>query len=498
MSDPSGVPIVVEKPLWRRSLYWRVALGLFAFLALMVTAQSVLFIWIADRIAGSMPAGSPRRLAALVAADMSSELAASPDLDVSRYISDQFGGVIQPFVVVMRDGRVASNQTPIPEGLEAAVTFERARLAQVNDRPPQGDGRRGGRGGPIDRTWEGAPIIVDGRLVGAVAVLDGPPSLGGIARALGPGLAAIAATVLALGMTLVSSFVFGPARRRLLQLQHATYRLGAGDLTARAPVAGGDEVSAVAASFNRMADELAARAAALDASDRARRQLLADVSHELLTPLTAMRGYVETLSMRELALDQATADRYLQIIDTESQRLERIVGDLLDLARLEGSGQAFARAPVPLADLFARVRERHERESQARGIQIVSAIAPDAAVVMGDGSRLEQALQNLAANALRHTPDGGQVAMNATAAGDTIRITVRDTGTGIPDEHLPLIFDRFYKADASRRAAGGSGLGLSIVRAIVERHNGTVTARNDGGAVFEVVLPGYKASSAEG
>ena len=116
----------------------------------------------------------------------------------------------------------------------------------------------------------------------------------------------------------------------------------------------------------------------------------------------------------------------------------------------------------------------------------------------GDPDRLEQALQNLAANALRHTPDGGTLGLSAerTEAGITHR--VRDTGPGIAAEHLPLIFDRFYKADAARKAAGGSGLGLSIVKAIVERHGGTIAARNDDGAVFEIVLPEAGAEEAEG
>jgi two-component system sensor histidine kinase BaeS len=109
--------------------------------------------------------------------------------------------------------------------------------------------------------------------------------------------------------------------------------------------------------------------------------------------------------------------------------------------------------------------------------------------IVGDADRLEQALQNLAANALRHTPDSGQIRLTAERAGHEVVLTVRDNGTGIPTEHLPHIFDRFYKADASRKAAGGSGLGLSIVKAIIERHGGTVGARNDHGGVFEIRLP---------
>ena len=148
------------------------------------------------------------------------------------------------------------------------------------------------------------------------------------------------------------------------RMQTATERLGAGDFRHVHRIAGGDEVSAVARSFNRMADELRPRALALEAADRMRRQLLADVSHELMTPLTAMRGYLETLSMPEVPIDAATRERYLGIINDETHRLERIVGDLLDLARLEGGGATLRRERVSSRALFDRVRARHEKASR--------------------------------------------------------------------------------------------------------------------------------------
>jgi signal transduction histidine kinase len=480
---------------WYRSLYWRVAIGLFAFLALMLAAEVGLLLWTSDRIAGSMPARSPRRLAAIVASDVGEALAATPPPDLSRYVSDQYGHIIQSFVVIMRDGRVASNHADVPERLQDAIVIERERLLEF-ERGPQGgpgDSRRT-RGLPPERPWELAIIRADGRVSGVVAVMSGPPPFSRVVRAMGPTMAVVAASVLGLGSMLIAFFVFGPARRRLREMQNATERLGAGDLTTRVPERGGDEVAAVARSFNRMADELANRVQALDASDRARRQLLADVSHELLTPLTTMRGYLETLSMPNVPLDAATRERYLSIVNDETHRLEHIVGDLLDLARLEGGGGTLKRERVPVAALFERVVERHEHASKRRGIRFVSHIDPAADVVEGDPDRLEQALQNLAANALRHTPDGGEITLSASVADDSIHLRVRDTGPGIPQEHLPLIFDRFYKADTARRAAGGSGLGLSIVKAIVERHGGSIAARNEHGAVFDISLPRAQAA----
>jgi signal transduction histidine kinase len=477
----------MSEPRWYQSLYWRIALGLFAFLALMLAAQGALFLWMTDRIAGSMPARDPRRLAVLVASDVGAALSADPALDLQQYVRDQYGHVFQTFVVIMQDGRVASNASDPPEEFVRAMIAETGR----RDFPPrgrrfEGAGPDGFPGRPPRRGGEVAPIIAGGIPVGRVAVLPGGPPFSRIVRELGPTMGLLGGMVLGVGTALIAFVIFGPARKRLRQVQDAAERLGGGDLTVRAPAEGGDEVAAVARAFNRMAGELAA-------SDQVRRQLLADVSHELMTPLTAMRGYVETLSMPEVQLDDETGRRYLAIVADETHRLERIIGDLLDLARLEGGGGALKRESVDVRWLFDRVAARHEREMRERGVTLIQHVAESANSVVGDADRLEQALQNLAANALRHTEDGGQIALEA--AGDSVdgvQLRVRDTGPGIAPEHLPHIFDRFYKVDAARKASGGSGLGLSIVRAIVQRHGGTITAYNNrdrSGAVFEIVLP---------
>jgi two-component system sensor histidine kinase BaeS len=496
----------MSEPRWYHSLYWRIALGLFAFLALMLAAQGALFLWITDRIAGSMPARDPRRLAVLVASDVGAALSADPALDLKAYVRDQYGNVFQTFVVVMQDGRVASNDDDVPEQFVQAVIAESRRRAF----PPRGRRFEGGAAGPPDqpasgsppgqfpgprlarRPGEFAPVIVNGVPAGRVAVVPGGPPFSRIVRELGPTMGIVGGGVLGIGMALIAFVIFGPARKRLKHVQDAAERVGGGDLTVRVPAAGGDEVAAVARSFNRMADELAARAEALAASDKARRQLLADVSHELMTPLTAMRGYVETLSMPELQIEQSTAQRYLAIVTEETHRLERIIGDLLDLARLEGGGGALRHEPVDVDWLFERVAARHERELRERRVTLTQNVGSGAAQVIGDPDRLEQALQNLAANALRHVDDGGQIGLEADLIEGSVRLRVHDSGPGIAPEHLPLIFDRFYKVDAARKASGGSGLGLSIVKAIVERHGGTITAYNDtkrGGAVFQIVLP---------
>jgi signal transduction histidine kinase len=324
-----------------------------------------------------------------------------------------------------------------------------------------------------------------------MAVLPPLPPGGPVTRDLGRILSVPGTLLLIVATTLAAVIIFGPARRRLAALEAATVRLGAGDLSARAPESGGDEVARVATAFNRMAQELAVRDEALRTMDRLRRQMLADVSHELKTPLTAMLGYVETLHMADVALDDATRDRYFETLERETRRLDRIVRDLLDLARLEnGIGPLDARV-FTIARVFEHVIQRHEQESHSRDIAVRVAIDDQADQVTADPDRIEQAVENLFANALRHTSSGGVIELAARAEGESIVLSVVDSGAGIAAEHVPYVFDRFYKADAARKHnAGGSGLGLSITKAIVQRHGGSIHVDSvPGRTAFTIVLP---------
>src|SRR5439155_570755 len=167
-------------------------------------------------------------------------------------------------------------------------------------------------------------------------------------------------------------------------------------------------------------------------------------------------------------------------------------GALLDLAKLEGGADSLDLQDVSVEGLFGRVAARHAPQAAAKALSVSTTIAPGAEIVYGDRFRLEQALQNLAANAIRHAPDGGGVNLGADVRGGGIALTVADNGPGIAPAHVAFVFDRFYKADSARSGdSSGSGLGLSIVRAIVERHGGSVNVSNEPGAatVFTIWLP---------
>jgi signal transduction histidine kinase len=468
---------------WYRSFYFRIGFTFVLFVVGLIVIQGV--VSNAIRMRSPLRGRSPNAVVAIVAADVGALLDQRPNASVDEYLKREYAES-QPIYVVMRDGSTASNRT-------APLAVDMRRYV---DRMLTGSGRGGVVEPRVPIPFVMAPIQVDGALR-AIVVLPPAPERGGRGGPGGPGreidrLASIPGTALLVLLTIVAAAViFEPARRRLKLLQQASVRLGSGDLTARAPEAGGDEVALVAASFNRMAEELAARDDALRASDRLRRQMLADVSHELKTPLTAMRSYVETLRAEDIALDRDTRERYFATLERETIRLDRIVKDLLDLARLENSVVHLDLRVFATRRVFEHVAGRHQPEIERRRIEVTIDVASAADQMVADPDRIEQVVENLFANGLRHTPDGGSLALAATLDEHVVKLSVTDSGSGIPSDHVPHVFERFYKVDASRaNESGGSGLGLSISRAIVERHGGQIgVSSRPGRTVFTIALP---------
>ena len=509
MSDPSPR----QPRAWARSLYWRIGFGFILFLGITLAAQVALFIWVAGEREGGMPERMGRDFAELVASEFESVIARDPSIDLAQYATKRISELHRPAVILFADDKVvAPPGVTVPREMRIPGQVTRQggpadRFGGPGDRrrppPDEAQGRRGPPPGSRPRMPFGpprrgpvmAPIERDGQVVAVVWV---PPLTGlrRVAEELGTPLMAGALILLIGGTALAALVIFRPAQARLRAVEEAARKFGEGDLTARAPSIGGDEVAAVAEAFNRMAAELGRRQAELVEVDRARRQLLADVSHELMTPLTAIRGYAETLALPQFVPESKEGQRAVKVIQEEGQRIERLVRDLLDLARFEAHGISLAQEFVDIDELFERVSDRHAQAAQEKGVSIVIDPHPDDIRVVGDPHRLEQALQNLASNALRHTPPGHSIRLDAGQETGSVWITVTDTGVGIPSEHLPYVFDRFYKADQSRSQAG-SGLGLSIVRAIVERHGGSIAVRSTPGVetVFEVRLPRRVAES---
>ncbi len=224
-------------------------------------------------------------------------------------------------------------------------------------------------------------------------------------------------------------------------------------------------------------------------ADQVRQDFVANVSHELRTPLTAIRGSVEALLEDGLA---AGDPRFLSIIARNSARMERLVSDLLRLARLDARQEVLDLTPCSVVSLFGTVADELEPMIAAKLQRVDTSVSDDAAVVQADPVKLHDAVRNLVENAATYAPEGGLIELIAAVDGDVVRLSVADRGPGIPDTDLVRVFERFYRVDAARsRELGGTGLGLSIVKHLVGLHGGTVRAANreGGGSVFSIDLP---------
>ena len=229
-------------------------------------------------------------------------------------------------------------------------------------------------------------------------------------------------------------------------------------------------------------------------ADRIRRDFVANVSHELRTPLTAVRGYVEALL--DGVSDPSDERRFLETIALHTFRMERLVRDLLRLARLDAGQEPLDRAECAIDWLFHAVIADVSSELEARSQRVVQRVDPDAAVVSGDPAKLHDALRNLVHNATSYAPEGSEIVLTSSRKDNRIVLTVADSGPGIPEADLPRVFERFYRVDKARsrntRDPGGTGLGLAIVKHLVGLHGGAVAVANrpEGGAIFTIELPG--------
>jgi len=272
----------------------------------------------------------------------------------------------------------------------------------------------------------------------------------------------------------------------LLAMDHAMETLAArvaeGDLSVRIADRSGDEIGRLAERLDRMTERLADARARVEESDRQRRQLFADITHELATPLTSIRGYAETLLDPQVSVSGDERGRFVRGVLEEARRLDRLIRDLFDLARLEAGATQLLRERLDWVALCRNTAQRFATRFADAGLRMEWDQTVPEAWIEADGHRMEQVLENLLGNALRYVPTGGRVGLSLTSTNGagTFRLRVDDDGPGLSDEELSHVFERFYRAAGARGSAsrdgGGSGLGLAIVREIVERHGGSVRA----------------------
>lgn len=285
-----------------------------------------------------------------------------------------------------------------------------------------------------------------------------------------------------LAALLVSLFISRRIVAPLQTLSAASQHISDGQYNKRVEVTGSDELAQLAANFNQMASQL-------EEVENKRRQLIGDVTHELRTPLTSIKGYMEGLVDGVLP---ATAETFDQI-HNEASRLSRLVDDLQELSRVEANAFLLDIHPTDLSPLVQTILKRLSPQALTKRITLRSSLPANLQQVLADEDRITQVLTNLTANALQYTPEDGTVTISAIQKDNEVHVSVKDSGIGIPPEHLQNLFTRFYRVDKSRsrNAGGGSGIGLTIAKHLVETHGGRIWVESDGdgkGSTFSFSL----------
>jgi signal transduction histidine kinase len=288
----------------------------------------------------------------------------------------------------------------------------------------------------------------------------------------------------------VATLLSGRIEATIGSLSSGAARMAEGDLTTRVRTDGVAELRSLANSFNEMAAQLEVAAVEREEIERARRDLIIAVSHDLRTPLASLRALSEAL--RDGVVDDPEGvQRYLSLMVGETERLDRLITDLFELARLESGALQLDLAPSPVQDLVSEILERMTAQAGRKGLRLIGEVSGEPPPLLIDSQQVTRVLLNLVQNAIRHTPADGSVTIGARAAGRSIVLEVRDTGEGIPAEDLPRVFDRFYRGDPARTREAGAGLGLALARGIVEAHGGNIRVASvpGDGSCFTVTLP---------
>lgn len=494
MTGEGGEPGSGRRLPGRRSVFWRVAAILVGVQMLAVLLAISLSAWFAYDRALDLATTSVRLRLDAVAEEIERAGAWGPAgldsipavlrADLSRRFPD-------PVYILGSDGAIVARIHPadrvIDSGDDWPIPDEVGPVLSEAEITISREGTDG---------WAFAPLFGQaGFPEGGVLVF---PLSGTLARELGPAADALARAVavvlllvLAIALLLAALVTWQfvrPVRAMISQIE----AIGRGDFTVRQLSHGTAEFDRLARSIHAMADEVAGSFDRLRSTDRLRRELIANVGHDLRTPLAALAGRVEEASRHMRAGDTVSAARQLAGADAQARYLARLVDDLFELSVLDAPEPVLRVEPVPVAEWLSDALAHHEAPCREAGIALEADLAPDLPVIRADGVRLMRLMDNLLINARQHTPGGGTIRVSAAEKGGETVVRVADSGEGIPPESVTRLFDRYYRgSDARTRSRTGTGLGLAIARAVATAHGGRLEATNrpGGGAEFILTLP---------
>lgn len=485
-----------------KTLYSKLAVGLFAVVCLIGLALALLVRFSSELY--------QQELAQKLNSDLARNLVAESSLLSERQVNkaalkDVFHALmlINPSIEVYlldKEGRILAYSAPAAKIKRSEVDTAPIRdfVAGRRDYPILGDDPRDARGRKV---FSVAPVRNDGRLEGYLYVILGGEQYDNVTDML-RGSYILRLTAGGLGASLVVALLaglvlFALLTRRLRRLTHAIQAFGSGnyrDVAARYPLHSdrGDEIDELGRHFNAMADRIGEQFSELQRNDAQRRELVANVSHDLRTPLASLHGYLETLLMKGENIGPEERRRYLQIASGHSEHLAKLVEELFELAKLDSYDAVLHSEAFSLSELAQDAVIKYQLMAKRRGVTLSAGLGEGAPFAQGDIGLMQRVLDNLIENAIRHTPAGGQVIVSVTPSGDHVRLEVRDTGCGIAPEEIPHIFDRFYRLQKSRATGGGhAGLGLAIARRILELHGSDIATHSElnVGTTFSFELP---------
>jgi len=303
----------------------------------------------------------------------------------------------------------------------------------------------------------------------------------------------IQVVLIGLVVAIILSFFLAKAITSPIQnITKGALKLADGDFRRKIEVSSNDEIGTLTGTFNDMAEKLTEMLDQSEELEKSRREFIANVSHELKTPITAIYGAAETIS--ENRANEDAKNRFLNMILSESARMDSIVKDLLVVSRLDNNKMMWHFTEINIEKSVRNIYEMMRGEAEKKNHALILKPGKNIPVITADRERIERVLVNIVSNAIKYTPDGGKIefSLSFDSENQNVKITVRDNGIGIPEEDLPYIFDRFYRVEKARSTeAGGTGLGLSIAKEIVNAHKGEITVDNapGGGTVVTVILP---------
>jgi len=473
---PRGSPFAVF-----RSLYWRLA----AVFLLLLAVLALVYVYVTAYTAEMYFEDATQRLNAMVAPSIAHKIrpivnGAIDPAALRRLFDDAM--VINPSAeVYLLDTAGSILAYAAPDSLIRRKSVDLAPvLAFIRGTatpPIAGDDPRSVSGRKV---FSAAPLEEEHILRGYLYVILGGEEFDSVTRFL-LGSYALRLALRAMWLTLAGAAVIGLVAfrwitRSLRDAITAARRFREGDHDARMPVTASPEVGALAVAFNEMADTIAGQIAQIRTMDNLRRDLVANVSHDLRTPLVSIHGYIETILMKEEALTAEERTRYLRTVLQSTERLKKLVDELFELSRLEASDSRPAPEEFPIAELVQDVVQKHLIIAERSGVTLAAVIPRDLPFVFADIALMERVFQNLLDNAIKFTPRGGTVTITLARSGADVDVTVADTGEGIPGDELPHVFERFRRG---RRAdddqSAGAGLGLAIVKKILDKQGLAIT-----------------------